>query len=179
METALITGASRGLGLAMAGALGRAGVVVGMIARSREALEAAARTIDAPAVRAWPGDVTDHDFMRRVVAEAERELGPITLLVNNAGILGPIGPLADVAHDDWWRTVEVTVRGPALAMQLVLPRMCGRGRGGGGEAVRRVHLRPGAGNGGHRHDALLDRVGGWSPLDSVVQALCRDLRLLA
>src|SRR5947209_13714007 len=129
METALITGASRGLGLAMAGALGRAGVVVGMIARSREALEAAARTIDAPAVRAWPGDVTDHDFMRRVVAEAERELGPITLLVNNAGILGPIGPLADVAHDDWWRTVEVTVRGPALAMQLVLPRMCGRGRG--------------------------------------------------
>lgn len=130
-ETALVTGGSRGLGFAMAEALARAGARVALIARSRDALDAAAGRLAAEGrvVQAWSGDVTDEAFMRQAFDEAADALGPIGILVNNAGAIGPIAPLADTAPDDWWRCVEVNLRGSALGMQLALPGMCARGRG--------------------------------------------------
>jgi NAD(P)-dependent dehydrogenase (short-subunit alcohol dehydrogenase family)/uncharacterized protein YndB with AHSA1/START domain len=118
--TALVTGGSRGLGLAMATALLKTGMPVAAVSRSGESIES---------VCSYRGDVTDPDFMRRTIESIEKDLGPLTLLVNNAGIFGPIGPMADVPHDEWWRVIEVHVRGTAIAMQLALPRMCSRGRG--------------------------------------------------
>ncbi|HSP14384.1 MAG TPA: SDR family NAD(P)-dependent oxidoreductase [Thermoanaerobaculia bacterium] len=118
--TALVTGGSRGLGLAMATALSRIGMRVAIVSRSPTAFDS---------LRSYRGDVTDPDFMRRTIESIEKDLGPLTLVVNNAGILGPIGPMADVPHEEWWRVMEVNVRGTAIAMQLVLPRMCSRGGG--------------------------------------------------
>ena len=56
-------------------------------------------------------------------------LGPVHLLVNNAGVLGPIGPLWEVDADEWWSTMDVNVRGTVLATQLALPDMITHGRG--------------------------------------------------
>src|ERR1041385_4473016 len=127
----LITGASRGLGLAMARAFAALGTRLGLIARSADRLETvrAGLSKDGAHLRPGAGAVTDHAFMSGVVTEVERDLGPIEVLVNNAGEIGPIGPLADVAHEAWWRCIEVNLRGTGIGMQLVLPRMCARGRG--------------------------------------------------
>ena len=118
--TALVTGASRGLGLAMAIALLRSGMRVAVVSRSPASPDF---------TRSYRGDVTDAEFMRRTIDSIETDLGPLTLVVNNAGILGPIGPMADVPLDQWWRVIEVNLHGTAIAMQLVLPRMCSRGGG--------------------------------------------------
>jgi len=127
----LITGASRGLGLAMARAFATQGARLALVARSPDVLESRCAELSQSGarIRGWPADVTDLAGMARVVREVERELGPIDVLINNAGAIGPIGPTADVAHEDWWRCVEINLRGTAIGMQLVLPRMCSRGRG--------------------------------------------------
>lgn len=130
-ETALITGGSKGLGFAIAEAVARAGAQVALVARSRDVLEAAAERLEAEGhvVQAWCGDVTDDTFMQDAVRATERTLGPVDILVNNAGAIGPIAPMADVAPEDWWRCLEVNLRGAAIGMQLVLASMCARGRG--------------------------------------------------
>jgi NAD(P)-dependent dehydrogenase (short-subunit alcohol dehydrogenase family)/uncharacterized protein YndB with AHSA1/START domain len=130
-QTALITGASRGLGLAIAQRFAEAGAKLSLVARSRATLEESGHRLSsvAPAVRTSAGDVTDADFMQHVVEETEATLGPISILINNAGMIEPIGPLAGVPHDEWWRCVAVNLGAPALAMQLVLPRMCARNAG--------------------------------------------------
>lgn len=120
-EVAVVTGGSRGIGLAIAKALAAQGAAVAVIGRSRAELSGAATM--------YAADVTDPVAMTGVISEIEQTLGPIGVLVNNAGVFGPIGPLADVEHDSWWRAVEVNLRGPALCMRLVLPRMFVRGRG--------------------------------------------------
>ena len=127
----LITGASRGLGLAMARVFATQGARLALVARSPDVLESRCAELSQSGarIRGWPADVTDLAGMARVVREVERDLGPIDVLINNAGAIGPIGPTADVAHEDWWRCVEINLRGTAIGMQLVLPRMCSRGRG--------------------------------------------------
>ena len=67
---------------------------------------------------------TSDDHRARVASR--RELGPVDLLVNNAGIVGPIGPTWEVELDAWWRTMEVNVRGILIGTQLVLPDMVER-----------------------------------------------------
>jgi NAD(P)-dependent dehydrogenase (short-subunit alcohol dehydrogenase family) len=74
-----------------------------------------------------------------MIATVERALGPIDLLVNNAGLAGPIGPTWEVAPDEWWRCLEVNLRGPMLGCRAVLPGMIARGRG------RIVNVASGAG----------------------------------
>jgi NAD(P)-dependent dehydrogenase (short-subunit alcohol dehydrogenase family) len=74
-------------------------------------------------------DVTDQQATEQMVTEVEQSLGPVDLLVNNAGSPGPLGPLWEVDPDEWWRCVDVNLRGPFLCSRAVLPGMVARRRG--------------------------------------------------
>ncbi len=130
-QVALVTGGGRGLGCAFAAALAAAGAEVALVARSADQLAATAETIAAAGGRALavPADVTDEDALREAASRVERELGPVDLLVNNAGVAPPMGPLWETDAEAWWRTVEVNLRGPFLACRILLPGMVARGRG--------------------------------------------------
>jgi NAD(P)-dependent dehydrogenase (short-subunit alcohol dehydrogenase family) len=67
--------------------------------------------------------------MEEVVASVRQNLGPVDLLVNNAGMGPPYGPLAELDPEEWWRCLEVNLRGPMLCSRLVLPDMIARGNG--------------------------------------------------
>jgi NAD(P)-dependent dehydrogenase (short-subunit alcohol dehydrogenase family) len=124
-RVALVTGGSRGLGLAFAQALARAGAVVALVARSENELRGAAQTIEQAGghVLAFPADVTDRRAVEKVIAEVERQLGHIDLLVNSAGVFRALGPIAEVDSDEWWREIEINVRGTYLCTRTVLPGM--------------------------------------------------------
>jgi NAD(P)-dependent dehydrogenase (short-subunit alcohol dehydrogenase family) len=128
---ALVTGAGRGIGRLLASALAGEGVAVGLLARSGDELAEVAAAIESAggAVAVAPADVTDPAAVAAAVAEVAAELGPIDLLVNNAGIPGPIGPLWAVDAEAWWTTFDVNVRGILLATQAVLPAMVAKRRG--------------------------------------------------
>src|SRR5437899_9934647 len=91
--TAVVTGGGRGIGRAIAQALARDGAAVAVVARTSSELDETVRLIAAAGgvARAWVADVT---YVRQIVREIEQQIGPIDLLVNNAGVLGPIGPFA-------------------------------------------------------------------------------------
>jgi hypothetical protein len=73
--------------------------------------------------------VTDLKAVAQMVAEVEQQLGPIDLLVNNAGIARAFASLVEVGEDEWWRELEVNLRGPFLFAHAILPKMIARGRG--------------------------------------------------
>jgi NAD(P)-dependent dehydrogenase (short-subunit alcohol dehydrogenase family)/uncharacterized protein YndB with AHSA1/START domain len=130
-QVALITGASRGIGRAIAVAFAQAGAAAAVLARSGAELDEVVTAIKAGGGKAYAvlADVTDAADVNAAVAEAERRLGPIDVLVNNAGVLGPIAPFAETDPEAWWRAIEVNLRGPMLTARAVLPGMTGRGRG--------------------------------------------------
>jgi NAD(P)-dependent dehydrogenase (short-subunit alcohol dehydrogenase family) len=130
-RTALVTGAGRGLGRVMAAHLTAAGMRVALVARSSDSLETVAAELRARGGDALPlpADVTDADAVERAVAEAEARLGPIDLLVNNAGDAAVPGPLWDADPAHWWRTIEVKLHGLFLSTQAALRRMVPRGAG--------------------------------------------------
>jgi 3-oxoacyl-[acyl-carrier protein] reductase len=99
---------------------------VAVSARTREQVEAVAGEIGGLAVEA---DVTDAAAVERLVGEVERGLGPIDLLVANAGIGNQRGSTWEAHPDDWWRIVEVNVLGVHLCCRAVIPGMLERGSG--------------------------------------------------
>ncbi|MGZ8376369.1 MAG: SDR family NAD(P)-dependent oxidoreductase [Gemmatirosa sp.] len=131
-QVALVTGAGRGLGLAMATHLARAGARVALVARSRRELDAAADVLRAAGATALPvpADVTDQHAVERAVEEAESALGPLDLLVNNAGDGAVPGPVWEADPERWWRVFEVNLLGAFLgtraALRRMVPRGCGR-----------------------------------------------------
>jgi NADP-dependent 3-hydroxy acid dehydrogenase YdfG len=122
-----ITGAARGIGRATAAALVREGATVAI---GDLDLEIARRTAEelGPRAAAFELDVTDRASFERFADEVEAQLGPLDVLVNNAGIM-PLGPF--LAEDDATarRQVDVNVHGVLLGMKIVLPRLVARGRG--------------------------------------------------
>lgn len=130
-QVAFITGAGRGIGRAIAETLAARGMSVGLLARSADELSAvrgACESLGADAV-AMSADVTDAGAVRKAAAAIEQDLGPIDLLVCNAGVSGPEGPLWEAGFEAWWRTVQVNLGGALAADAAVLPGMVERGRG--------------------------------------------------
>jgi NAD(P)-dependent dehydrogenase (short-subunit alcohol dehydrogenase family) len=128
---AVVTGGGRGFGKAIAERFAREGAAVTVTARSAEQIEAVAREMRAGGARALAvaGDVTRAADVERVIAETERALGPVSLLVSNAGVPGPFGPIWSVDADAWWAAQQVHIRAPFLYLQRVLPGMTARRAG--------------------------------------------------
>ncbi|GAA4688983.1 SDR family oxidoreductase [Phytohabitans rumicis] len=159
MPVAIITGASRGLGRALAHGLAGAGWRVVVDARN-----AAALTFSTPAITALAGDVTDPAHRVALVAAADR-LGGADLLVNNAGILGPSPQprLADYPLDALREVYEVNVFAPLALTQLALPGL--RARKGAVVTVT--------------SDAAIEGYAGWGGYGSAKAAAEQASRVLA
>ncbi len=130
-QVAVVTGAGRGIGRAIALALSQAGAAVAVCARSEDEVTAVAREIAdrderALAVRC---DVRHRHQVEDMTAQVEAALGPVDLLVNNAGQFGPVGAIAATDPDEWWQALEVNLRGPLYCARAVLPGMLARGHG--------------------------------------------------
>jgi 3-oxoacyl-[acyl-carrier protein] reductase len=126
----LITGAGRGIGRAFAQAFAAEGARIGLQGKTKKNLldvQKELKDFGAPSV-VLPGDVSDEGAVSRAVAAAEQELGPIDVLVNNAGIFasGPIDKFDTMVFD---RILAVNLRGPFLMARAILPGMKSRGRG--------------------------------------------------
>jgi NAD(P)-dependent dehydrogenase (short-subunit alcohol dehydrogenase family) len=141
-RVAIVTGGGRGVGRAIARTLAAAGAAVAVTARSGDQLDETVALIDRDGGRglAIVADVTDRFSVEFMAAETERHLGPVDVLVNNAGIAGPVGPLWENDPNDWRRCLEVNVDGPFLCCHAVLPGMIARRSG------RIINLTSGIGN---------------------------------
>jgi len=130
-QVGIVTGASSGLGRQFAVTLARAGAKVAVAARRVERLEELVRQIESFDGRAIPValDVTDPASVRACVEAAETELGPIGVLVNNAGVAGR-QPTLDVTEADWDRVVDTNLKGVWLMAQEVARHMVRLGHGG-------------------------------------------------
>lgn len=130
-QVALVTGASRGIGRAVAMELGRAGYAVCInYLNSEDAARQAAEALraggsDAIALRA---DVADGAAVAEMVRRTEKELGPVTLLVNNAGVAGQ-AQFQDISDEMWDRYLAVNLGGARNTIRAVLPHMLSEKRG--------------------------------------------------
>ena len=165
-KVALVTGASRGLGRALAAGLAREGYDLIIDARDAAALEAAADQIRATGgtVTVIPGDVTDPAH-RVALQRAAEQAGRLDVLVNNAGTLGasPLPALADYPADELRAAFEVNVIAPIALTQLVLPLL--RIHGG---AVLNI-----------TSDAAVEAYAGWGGYGAVKAALEQASNVLA
>lgn len=135
---ALVTGGGRGIGRNIALELAARGMQVAVAARSADQVRITAAEVGGLAIVA---DVSHRDDVERMVHDVERELGPIDLLVNNAGMAAWEENAGwKVDPEDWWRVFEVNVRGPYLCCRAVIPGMLERRRG------RIVNVGSGAGH---------------------------------
>ena len=164
MSTALITGASRGLGRALAAGLARAGFDLVIDARDGAALDAAAGALRASdvTVTAVPGDVTDPAHRAALVAACT---GRLDLLVNNAGTLGasPLPALADYPADELRAAFEANVIAPIALTQLALPLL----RASGGAVLNITS------------DAAVEAYAGWGGYGAAKAALEQASNVLA
>jgi NAD(P)-dependent dehydrogenase (short-subunit alcohol dehydrogenase family) len=130
-KVAVVTGGGRGIGRAVAQALAAAGARVAVVARSNAEIEETAALIAQAGgtARAFAADVTAADAVEGAVDAITRSLGPVDVLVNNAGVVKPFGPFWQTDLTEWWRGMEVNLRGPLQCTMAVLPAMLAR-RGG-------------------------------------------------
>ena len=125
-RTCLVTGASRGIGAAVAARLSADGHRVALLGRDAGALEAVAGSV--PSSLVVPADVTDPAAVEAAVARVEGEWGPVEVLVSNAGT-GFAAPLVETSDDDWARMLELNLTAPFRLVRRVLPAMTERGWG--------------------------------------------------
>lgn len=124
---ALVTGAGRGIGRAVAERLSREGYAVGLTARSAEQLEQTAAACPGRTHQVT-GDVTDQTDLERVFAEVERELGPVEVLVANAGA-GTSASVVKTTDEQWQQMLEINLTAPFRCLRLALPGMIERHHG--------------------------------------------------
>lgn len=130
-QTALVTGASRGIGDATARILAEAGVAVTLAARSTGDIERIRDEIRTTGGRAEAiaCDVADRAAVEAAIAAAEDAHGPLDILVNNAGVIEPIGPITETDPDAWCSLIDINLKGVYHAMRASLPGMAARRRG--------------------------------------------------
>lgn len=130
-STVLITGASRGLGRALAEAFANAGWELVLCARGRDDLAALAGELEAAGTEVeWAAlDVADEAAVRALVTRSEARFGAVDVLINNASLLGHRRSLIDQALDEWRSVLDVNLTGALVATQAVLPGMRARGAG--------------------------------------------------
>ena len=128
--TALVTGATEGIGRAIAFALGKAGFQVGVCARTPPKVEALLAALRAEGITAAgiPCDVGDADQVARFVAHVTERLAPVEVLVNNAGI-GVLRPFSEITLAEWDQVFATNLRSLYLVTSAVLPGMRARQRG--------------------------------------------------
>ncbi|WP_347060550.1 SDR family oxidoreductase [Blastococcus sp. HT6-30] len=130
---ALVTGASTGIGRHLVEGLAARGMVVAGVARNPDRLRTAmAEVAEATGARtlAVAADVTDRASVEAAVGEVREELGPIELLVNNAGLIDEFEvPIWEADPEQWWDVVSSHVRGAQLTIRTVVPWMVLRNRG--------------------------------------------------
>jgi len=127
----LVTGGSRGIGLAIARRFAEDGARVAVCSRTEGELHDAVAQLTAlgTTVLGSAVDVADRSMVETFVEQIRGCWGDVDVLVNNAGIQGPIGPLAGNDPEHWKRTFEINVLGTAYCIQAVLPGMKRGGRG--------------------------------------------------
>jgi NAD(P)-dependent dehydrogenase (short-subunit alcohol dehydrogenase family) len=124
-KVALITGASQGLGRALALAYAREGARVVINARSEESIRPVAGEVEASGaeVLALAADVSKSADVERLVDAAVERFDRIDVLVNNAGVLGPRVAIAEYPEDEWRRVIDANLTGPFLVSKAVVPHM--------------------------------------------------------
>ncbi len=130
-KVAIVTGASRGIGAATALSLGEAGACVVLAARDAAQADVNAQRINAAGGKAAAVacDVGDYAACQRLVQETAQRFGPPDVLVNNAGVIEPIGAVGDTDPAQWARSIQINLTGAYFAIRAVLPGMIERGRG--------------------------------------------------
>ena len=125
-KVVLVTGSSRGIGAAAARAFAQAGARVGVMARSEAAVNDLAAQIGGIALS---GDVASPTDMERAVATLVEQAGRLDVLVNNAGLIGPIAGISAADPGEWGQAIDVNLKGVFHGMRAALPVM--RAQGGG------------------------------------------------
>ena len=132
-RTALLTGASKGMGLSMAQALAEHGARVVISARKPDRLEAAAAEINdavgATRAIAVPCNTGDKEQLQALVSQARDKVGPIDILIGNAGANPYYGPSSEIPDDAYDKTIRVNVQSNLWLARMVVPDMIARGRG--------------------------------------------------
>ncbi len=170
-RAALVTGGSRGIGLATAEALRAEGADVLVCGRSRPALDQARSRLEAAPgpgrVAAVAADVRRHDEAQRLVAAAVEALGRLDILVNNAGV-GRFAPIGELSVDAWVETIETNLSGVFYCCRAAVPAMK---RGGGGWIVNVSSLA-----GKHPFAGGVAYCASKAGLNALTESLMQDVR---
>lgn len=138
-KSAIVTGASKGLGFGMSESLAQAGVNVVMVNRNREEGENARKKLDHYDVNVLsiPADVSNRKEVTSMVDQAINELGRIDILINNAAIINR-GPLLDLSEEGWSQTLDINLKGSFLCAQATAKHMA---KNGGGKIINLASIR--------------------------------------
>ena len=130
-QVVIVTGGGRGIGRAIALELAKAGAAIAVVARTEAQLNETVALVEKVGCKAfaYPADVTDRQAVEQMVASVERQLGPADMLVNNAGYCAKPAPIWEADPDEWWKCIDINLRGPFLCSRAVLPGMISRSHG--------------------------------------------------
>ncbi|MDE0698508.1 MAG: SDR family NAD(P)-dependent oxidoreductase [Boseongicola sp.] len=121
-KAAVVTGAGRGIGRAIAIGFAKAGADVAILARTESELSQVAEAVTGHGVRCHVGpvDLSDPEATEKACADVVAGLGDVDILVNNAGVDLELGQVADSDPERWWRAIEINVRGTYLVTRFLL-----------------------------------------------------------